>query len=358
MADVRPFRAVRYAHPRASQVAPPYDVVSPEEREVLLRRDPHNVVHLTLAEDEALAGELYREWLETGTLVHEEEPAVWVWEQDFAGVDGEPRRRHGIAASLHAEPYGGGVVPHERTHPGPIESRLRLLRAARAQLEPLFFLHDGPSPVGAPERPPDIEADRTRLWRMVADDAVHEFFAQRDVLIADGHHRYETSLAFAAESGDPADARVLAVLVSTADPGLEILATHRVFSGRPDLAAEGEACPGVEEALARLAAASYERSAAVFYGPGGATLVAGEAGQLDVELVGRAGLEGISYTIDWRDAVAQVDAGRADCAYLVRPTRIDDVFERARRGEVMPPKSTHFFPKLTSGLLFHPLARG
>ena len=356
MADVQPFRVVRYAHPSAAVIAPPYDVVSPEEREVLLHRDPHNVAHLTLAEDAQQAAELYRDWLATGVLVHDDEAAVWVWEQQFTGVDGSPRRRRGITASLRAEPYERRVVvPHERTHPEPIQSRLRLLRAVHAQLEPLFFLYEGDPPLAPPERPPDIEAEGTRLWRVEDDGAVRAFFDARQVLIADGHHRYETSLAYASESRAPSAARVMAVLVSTGDPGLEILATHRVFTGRPDIAPAGELCPGVEEALARLAVEPYDHSAAVFYRDGRSLLVTGEEGELDVDLVGRAGLDGIAYTIDWAEAVARVDAREADCAFLVRPTRIEDVFERARRGEVMPPKTTHFFPKLTSGLLFLPL---
>ncbi len=356
MADVQPFRAVRYAHPSADVVAPPYDVISPEEREVLLRRDPHNVVHLTLADDEEQAGGLYRDWLRAGVLVRDERPAVWVWEQGFTGMDGSSRMRRGLVASLRAEPYERGVViPHERTHPEPIQSRLRLLRAAHAQLEPLFFLYEGEPPLSPPERPSDLEAGGTRLWRVEDDGIVPAFFEPRQVLIADGHHRYETSLAYASASGAPSDARVLAVLVSTRDPGLEIRATHRVFSGRPDVAPAGELCTGVEEALARLAAEPYDRAAAVFYRDGRAWLVLGEEGELDVDLVDRAGLEGISYTVDQRDAVGRVDAGVADCAFLVRPTRIEDVFERSRRGEVMPPKATHFYPKLTSGLLFQPL---
>ena len=355
MADVQPFRAVRYARPSPAVVAPPYDVVSPEEREVLLGRDVHNVAHLTLAENAEEAGRLYRAWLAQGVLIHDESPAVWACEQSFRGADGASHSRFGVVASLRAVPYEQRVViPHERTHAEPIQSRLRLLRAVRAQLEPLFFLYEGEPPLRAPERRPDLEAEGTRLWRLADGDLVSEFFQGRQVLIADGHHRYETSLAFAAETATGAT-RVLAVLVSTDDPGLEILAAHRVFSSRPDLTHQGERCRDLEAAMTRLAGETYERSAAVFYRAGSATLVRGAHGELDVELVDHAGLEGISYTIDLEEAVGRVDIGAADCAYLVRPTRIEDVFERARRGEVMPPKATHFFPKLTSGLLFHPL---
>ena len=102
MADVQPFRAVRFARLSDAVIAPPYDVVSPGERDVLLARDPHNIGHLTLAEDEDAAGDLYRDWLATGVLVRDEEPAVWVLEQDFVAPDGSPRQRRGIAASLGA----------------------------------------------------------------------------------------------------------------------------------------------------------------------------------------------------------------------------------------------------------------
>ena len=310
------------------------------------------MAHLTLAADETSAGDVYRAWLDEGVLVQEERPALWVWEQRFAAADGGDRRRLGIVASLRAEPYERHVVlPHERTHAGPIESRLRLLRAVMAQLEPLFFLYDGEPPLRRPDREPDLEARGTRLWRLEDDGAVAEFFAERQVLIADGHHRYETALAYAAEQGDT-EPRLLAVLVSSDDPGLEILATHRVFSGRPELRPEGEPYPSVAAGLEALAAAPLDRSAALVYKDGAAALALGEPGELDVELVDRAGLEGISYTVDAGEAVALVDAGGADCAYLIRPTPIHDLFDRARADRVMPPKATHFYPKLTSGLLF------
>ena len=175
----------------------------------------------------------------------------------------------------------------------------------------------------------------------------------RQLLIADGHHRYETALAFHREQGTPS-ARLLAVLVATSDPGLEIFPTHRV-SPAIELDVEGEAAASPAEALARLATLPYERSAAVVYRAGRATLVVGEAGELDVELVDRFGHDGIGYTPDWREAVARVDRGEADIAFLLRPARIEDVFTRARDGEVLPQKTTYFFPKLLSGLLFLPL---
>lgn len=354
MADVQPFRAVRYADPRPTVVAPPYDVISAAEREQLLARDPVNVAHLTLAADEASAGELYRDWLLSGVLVRDERPAVWAWEQDVPAADGARRVRRGVVASLRAEPYDTGVVArHERTHAGPVESRLRLLRAVRTQLEPLLFIHDGAAPFDPPTGPPDIEAEGTRCRRL-DDPLAASPLAGRRIVIADGHHRYEAALAYAAEHGAADDARVMAVLVSEHDPGLEILPTHRVFERCPQGIPEGEPTDGVAEALARLGREPAGRSAAVVVAGGSVRLLRGEEGELDVELVDRFGLDGISYTTDAAGA-AQRASATGGCAMLVRATPIAAVFDRAARGEVMPQKATHFFPKLTSGVLFHPL---
>ena len=356
MADVQPFRAVRFAVPSEAVVAPPYDVLDAAARDAYRARDPHNVVQLTLNESEEEAGRLFHDWREDGTLVLDDEPAAWVVEQDYIGPDGIERTRTGLVASLGVEPYETkSVLPHERTHAGPKESRLRLLRAARAQLEPIFLLYDGEPPVSVPPRPPDLAAEDTRLWQ-IDGSGLEEFFAPKQLLIADGHHRYETAVAFAAEDGQPGSDRMLVVLVATSDPGLEIFPTHRVFADRPEIELPGETAPSVEAAMARLDEMSFESSAVAFYRDGVAQLVTGQPGELDVELVDHFGHEGISYTPALSEAVRRVDDGEADCAFLLRATRIEDVFERARRGVVMPQKTTYFYPKLLSGLLFHPLA--
>jgi uncharacterized protein (DUF1015 family) len=353
VADVRPFRAVRYARPSAEVTAPPYDVLDASQRAELRARDPHNVVWLTADTDEEVAGRRFRTWLDENVLVRDKTSAVWMLEQDVPDGDGVTLTRTGIAASLRAEPYSTGVVlPHERTHAGTRRRRLRLLRAAHAQLEPLFFLYDGPPPLDVPDREPDLDLGGTRLWRLEGDHGITAAFAGAQILIADGHHRYETAVKFAQEGGGD---RLLAVLVSTDDPGLAILPTHRVFEGRLDIRLEGEPFETPEAALEALAAESYDHSAAVLVRRDGTRLVRGEPGELDPELVERFGREGIEYTPDAAAAIARVGTGGADCAFLLRGTRIEDVFDRARRGVTMPPKSTYFFPKLVSGLLFHPL---
>jgi uncharacterized protein (DUF1015 family) len=359
MADLKPFRAVRYsgaAGPLTDLVAPPYDAVTPQEREQLFTRSPFNVVHLTLPESAEEAGSLYRDWLADGILEQEVEPASWLLTEEYVGPDGVARERCGILVSVAAEPYeSGSVLPHERTHSRIRLERLRLLRATRVQPEPILLLLDGRLDAQTPSRPPELEVDGIRLWRL--DGFELDGLEGRGLLIADGHHRYESALELGSELG-PEGARILALLVATEDPGLLIFPTHRVFSGRPDLAElrEGEPHPSLESALAALAAEPRTGSAAVAYRPAGIGLVRGTPDELDVDLVDRHGLDGIAYTQNADDAIRAVDGGEADVAYLLREPCVEDVFEVARRGKRMPPKSTYFFPKPLAGLLFHPVA--
>jgi uncharacterized protein (DUF1015 family) len=352
MAVVRPFRALRYdpavGGPLETLVAPPYDVIGAEQREELRRQSPYNVVHLTLPDSEDEAAASLVDWQERGVLVRDPEAACWWLAQEYFGPDGVARRREGVVAALRLEPYESRVVlPHERTHAGPKEGRLRLLRAARAQLEPLFFLWDGSVELdGLGE--PELEADQggvvSRLWRLDAEfsDALVEEFADAQLLIADGHHRYETALAFHAEDDSEASAWLLAVIVPTGQEGLTIFPTHRVAQG----AGSGSGTP-IDPPREHL-------PGPVLYRAGHYELLSGD-GFLDPEVVDRLGPTGVTYTPRREEAVAAVDRGEAEAAYLLRPTRIEDVWDVARRGGVMPQKSTFFYPKLTSGLLMLPL---
>ena len=338
MAEVKPFRAERYdeskAGPLQQLVAPPYDVISPEQRVEYLARSPYNVVHLTLPDDEEQAGRDLTAWREQGVLGREARPAYWFLSQDYVGPDGVSRTRSGLVASLRAEPYEDGtVLPHERTHRGPKEGRLRLLRATRTQLEPIFLLYEG-EPLEPPARTPDLQSGGDKLWRIEAAPS----FESTELLIADGHHRYETAIAYAQEGGSPF---LMVVLVPTKQEGLTIFPTHRLAAhvngarGTP-IDEPGDELPGV-----------------VLYRDGRYELLSGEG--LDVDIVERIAPEGVTYTPQRAEAVATVDRGDAEAAFLLRPTRIEDVWAVARRGETMPQKSTYFYPKLTSGLLFHPL---
>jgi uncharacterized protein (DUF1015 family) len=338
VADVRAFRAERYdeakAGPLETLVAPPYDVISPAEREDYLARSPYNVVHLTLPDDEADAARDVADWRAGGVLMREEQPSAWLLSQDYTGPDGVQRTRSGIVASLRAEPYDRGVVlPHERTHAGPKAGRLRLLRATQMQLEPIFLLYEGDA-VELPDCEPDLQSGGDKLWRAAGIPD----FSHTQLLIADGHHRYETALAYAAEGGSP---YLMVVLVPTRQEGLTIFPTHRIAEhvngarGTP-IDKPGEDLPGV-----------------VLYRGGRYELLESDA--LDVDVVDALAPQGVTYTPRREEAVATVDRGDAEAAFLLRPTRIEDVWAVARRGDTMPQKSTYFFPKLTSGLLFHPL---
>ena len=343
MAVVRPFRSLRYdpavAGPLESLVAPPFDVIGAEEREQLRGRSPYNIVHLTLPDSEDEAAASLADWRERGILVRDPEPACWWLAQEYVGPDGVARRREGFVAALQAEPYENRVIlPHERTHAGPKEGRLRLLQATRTQLEPLFFLWDGTIELdGLGE--PDLSSGGDSLWRLDAEfsGALAEELRDAQLLIADGHHRYETTLA----SGEQ---WLLAVIVPTGQEGLTIFPTHRVaqsagsVSGAP-IEAPGDDLPG-----------------AVLYRAGSYELLAGDG--LDPQVVELAAPSGVTYTPRREEAVAAVDGGEAEAAFLLRPTRIEDVWEVARRGDVMPQKSTFFYPKLTSGLLLLPLDSG
>jgi uncharacterized protein (DUF1015 family) len=345
VAVVRPFRALRYdqavAGPLESLVAPPFDVIGPEEREELRGRSAYNVVHLTLPDSEAEAAASLAEWQERGALLRDPEPTCWWLAQEYVGPDGVARRREGFVAALRAEPYENRVVlPHERTHAGPKEGRLRLLQATGTQLEPLFFLLDGTieaDGLGEPELAVDEGSVVSRLWRLDGEfsDALVEELEDAQLLIADGHHRYETTLA----SGEP---WILAVVVPTGQDGLTIFPTHRVAQSAG--AASG----------ARIDAPGAELPGPVLYREGHYELLAGD-GLLDPEVVDRAAPSGVTYTPRRDEAVAAVDHGDAEAAFLLRPTRIEAVWGVAQRGDVMPQKSTFFYPKLTSGLLLLPL---
>ena len=235
VARIRPFTALRYADgDLARLVAPPYDVISEEQRADYLARSPYNVVHLTLPDSEERAAQDLSAWRDAGILVEDDAPAYWWLEQRYAGPDGVERERDGFVAALRVEPYENRVVlPHERTHAGPKEGRLRLLRATRTQLEPIFLLWDGTIEVdGLGE--PDVDVEESgvaaRLWRLDAEfgDALTRELEDAQLLIADGHHRYETALAFHEEDGTEESAWMMVVIVPTDQDGLTIFPTHRV----------------------------------------------------------------------------------------------------------------------------------
>ena len=364
MALLKPFRALRY-HPETAGslddlVSPPHDVLTPEQRERLLAASPFNAVRLVRPDDPAQAGRELALWRAQGVLVREAEPAVWLLAEDFLGPDGLRRSRRSLVARVRLEPYERGIVlPHERTFERSKDERLPLLRATRTKLSPIFLLHDGPGPGEPPARPPDLEATldgvTSRLWRL--PDAATAASVTPPLVIADGHHRYETALRFHEETSREETAYVLASLVSKRDPGLEIFPTHRLAAAVPELDGPFELTElggGAEEGLAALAGLPPDRPAFVLLHSGGATLAEAEGAALDSALVDRLPLEGVRFTASAAEAERAVASGEAAAAFLVRPPSVEDFERLARAGERLPAKSTYFFPKLTCGLLFAP----
>jgi uncharacterized protein (DUF1015 family) len=341
MPTVRPFRALRYdpeaAGPLDELVAPPYDVISDEQRREYLARSPYNVVHLTLPDSEEQAAADFADWRERGVLASGGELYWWV-AQDYVGPDGVARTREGVAASVPVTPYEERqILPHERTHAGPKEGRLRLLRATGAQLEPIFLLYDADPVFTRPQGEPAVDVEeggvRTRMWPIAAGEVTID----TPLLIADGHHRYETAVAYREEN--PAATHTFAILVSSRAPGLEIFPTHRIVQSVGDV-------PGDEVDAPRDGVTLY-RDGTYFrvrtdddFGP---------------RVVESFAPEGVSYTAYADEAIAAVDRGDAAAAFLLQPVTTEQVAAFAEAGDVMPQKSTFFFPKLTSGLLFHPV---
>src|SRR5215212_7614752 len=254
MADVQPLKTLRYdpnvAGPLEDLIAPPYDVIDDEARAELAARNAHNVVELDLPPSYEAAAETLDEWRRNGVLVHEDEPAVWALRQDYTAPDGSIRSRCGFFARVRVEDYGAGRIrPHERTHPGPKEDRLRLTRATRANLSPIFSLYDDPEGAAWSALSPhtetvpwaeviDEDGTKHRLWRVPdpgAAAAVADALSATELLIADGHHRYETARVYADEvRGEGAHRYVLMCLVALQDRGLTVFPTHRLLTGLSD----------------------------------------------------------------------------------------------------------------------------
>jgi len=365
---LKPFRALRYdpgtVGPLDAVVSPPHDVVTPDRREALVTASPYNAVRLLNPESPAEAARLIGAWRDEGVLVRETEPAVWILEETFPGLDGGTRTRRGLVARVELLPYSSGqVLPHERTFERQKDARLELLRAVRMKLSPVFLVHEGASPA-IPERAPDMEATldgvTSRVWRIAGDDAIAEALGRVDgrLLIADGHHRYETALAYHEEQGTEESGYVLSTLVSHDDDGLEILPTHRLVSGEPPELESSFRLTDIEQSAeagtAALAGLDRDHPAFVLLRRDSAQLAESEGAELDTAVIDRLPLEDVRYTPSAVAAEEAVRGGRADAAFLVRAPTLDQVSAVARAGELLPEKTTYFFPKLTSGLVFSP----
>jgi len=419
--DVRPFRALRYDPTRVELdrvIAPPYDVVNAEERAFYWQRDPHGAIRLELTRDpDAEAATDYREvadtiaaWRRAGVLRLDDAPALYALRQRFAGPAGEPRVREGFFAALRLEPYERRIVrPHERTLAGPKADRLKLLRATRANLSPIFLLYEDPGqalagllgaaldagPSVTARDPAGVEHRLAPLSDAAAIARVRGFLAERPVVIADGHHRYETALAYQAERGVAGGERgedfVLAYLADAYAPGSLLLPIHRVVreapapddagwrARLPGWAEQRVACPDPGQIPALLAAhlAPLGADRQAFAADDGSGVLrifsrprAGEdeigTRVLHAEvLAGVFGLDdaavrdgAVAFPKQPLEAAREVRAGRGTVALYLNPLRPADVFRVTAAGQVLPQKSTYFHPKLPTGLCFRLLDEG
>ena len=417
MPEVKPLRALHYDPSRVgglqAVVAPPYDVIDARQRAELADQSPYNVVRIDLPQGDdpyAAAAQTLTAWREAGVVVRDQEPALWPLEQDYTGPDGQARTRRGFLARVRVEEYGPGRIrPHERTHPGPREDRLRLTRATQANLSPIFSLYSDPSQAAwaalqrftsqdcwAQTRDPDGTVNR--LWRVSdpeAIDAVRAAAGPGELLIADGHHRYETARVYAEEvGGDGPQRYVLMCLVALQDPGLTVFPTHRLVG---QLSPERQAA--LSEAIHRDFEISELAGAAQLPPPASDQVQIGyldrwqqrpvrltlkDPAIADAALPERSEpyrrldtavlealilkgalqmtddqidhLAGLGYARDDAQALELISSGEYDAAFFMAPTPVRRVQEVAASGESMPPKSTYFFPKVPTGLLFNPLA--
>jgi uncharacterized protein (DUF1015 family) len=398
--------------PLEDLAAPPYDVIDAEQRAALVARSPYNVVEIDLPVGEQPyehAAQRFAEWQADRVLVRDDKPALWAYEQRYVGPDGAPRTRRGFFARVRVEEYGAGRIrPHERTHPGPKEDRLRLTRSTKANLSPIFSLYSDPAAAAWSALEPstggepwgelrDDDGTVHRLWRVGEPGAIEQAqaaLAGVELLIADGHHRYETARVYAEEIGGEGEHRyVLMCLVALEDPGLTIFPTHRLVRGL-----DAPRWRALDGAIARDFAVTTVAREQIAPGAGDGPLELGyvdvrshqpqrltlrdqaiadaalassspayrrlDTGVLEELLLKRAlglsdddisHLHDFGYARDAEQALALIDSGEYDAAFLMRPTPVEEVREVAASGENMPPKSTYFFPKLLTGLLFNPL---
>ncbi len=418
MAQFTSFRGLRYNTGRVTLgkvLCPPYDVIKGAARDELLAHDAHNIVAVELAarygesatpQQYAQSAALLKGWKEEGIL-ERDDAAFYLYEQEFAvpGLDGT-RKRRGVLGALTLEPFGKGVLPHEHTLSGPKADRLNLLRATRTNTSPIFGLVkdndgwiDGLIGNAIANTAPHMEATTDdgvthRLWRVLDDETVNGLeaaFENESVLIADGHHRYETALNYLAETGSEngGENAVMMLCVSMQDDGLIVLPTHRVVKNvdADGLLAKLAPLFDVEpldsfEALDSVLNSEGGDASIGLILPGQYALLTAKSGPkpmdntksdafnaLNVSLLHQLILERelgigaeqlaaggfVTYTIHAGEAENYVQSGGASAAFLLRGIPVEQVQQVADAGDKMPQKSTYFFPKLVTGLVLRPL---
>ena len=428
MADISPLKPLRYSPDALEKVvAPPYDVIDAELRARLGARSPENVVHVDLPEGDgdaryAHARDLFESWQRRGVLVRDEVPGYYRYAQVFEPPLGGPRiTRKGFFALVRATPYGDrAVLPHERTLTGPKTDRIALSRATRAMLSPQFMLYSDPAraldaDLDAGARLAEFRTEdgiEHRLAKIVDPEAILRItraLAPGSLLIADGHHRYETAVSMAAEidaellaRGETPNPRAeykytFALLSNGDDPNLVVFATHRLVHSLPNFDVEAllrgaaelfdverieggvDRVRGALQASRRTAIGVVARGAGALLSLKASADLAGHPvlgkrpavlRQTSVALLHDGLLErvlgitpeaqalkiNIRYLQDPRAGAASVERGEGQVLFLLMPTPVETVRRVAEAGEVMPQKSTFFYPKVPSGLFFHTLS--
>ena len=396
-----PFPGLRYSPTHVGSlddvVCPPYDVISDAERSTLVARSPSNVVRLELPADDGTAPELDRyqaaavlldAWRDGGVLRRDPVPAFYGYRMTFSDPAGEVRRTVGVIGALALEPPGAGILPHEETTPKAKSDRLRLLEATRTNLSPIWALTPttGLAALCDPPRHPaehttDLDHVRHECWPITEPEriaAIRDLVASAPVLIADGHHRFETALAYqsaqdrrSSQGGGGADA-IMALVVELADEQLSVQAIHRLIDGLPagfDLpGALSEwfdlmpTAPGDRTIGARMEAAgalAVVTARATWLARPLPPLTASATHDLDSSRLDAALREfpphELRYQHGWDRCVAAVRSGDADAAVLLRPANVDQIAAISRGGVRMPPKTTFFWPKPRTGLVMREL---
>ena len=432
MAIIKPFRGTRYNPEKvpdlSAVISQPYDRVRHGLQDKYYDLSPYNVVRIIKGKAQVGDGEMdntytrardyYQSWLQEGVLMREQTPALYVLHQTFTLPDGSTRTRQGLIAALELSRFDEGVVlPHERTHSGPKVDRLNLMRATAVNFGHIFMLYPGDhinELLGAAiEEEPGFELHelfehdvRQRFWAVtdpeVIQAVVEEMASKRNLIIADGHHRYETALNYrdemrAANPDAPANAGFnyrMVTLVSMEDPGLVILPTHRLIHSYGRLGGQEvrerakeyfDVRPVADRAAleAALAAAKPSHPRFGFYDGSYAALTLRDPGLLERILPDRVpdwrlldvavlhelfiertlGIdkaavereENIEYLRDPQMGYDAVDKGEAQFLLVTNPTRMEQVQACTGAGEKMPQKSTDFFPKVISGLVMMPI---
>jgi uncharacterized protein (DUF1015 family) len=384
MADIRPFRGVRFDCGRVSlseALCPPYDVISPEQARGF-RKLGFNAVRLELPEGKGpakyhRAAGVWMDWRRAGILAQDPRPSFYICEERFK-VQGQPRRRLGFLAALGMGSLAArSVLAHERTLPKPKADRLCLLRALRANTSPIFgIFHDSSGLVRrvlrgalrhAPETSGRLEGVAYKLWRLEDSQAILlicRVLEPQKILIADGHHRYEVCRRYFEKSRLPAGAAILAYLCPEEDRGLVVLPTHRIVASSGLVEAAGRLCQlkAYQSRGELLENLKRSRNPYAFGLYDGRFLLAKPyraascRSGLCVEWLGSYLLGGISperiqYTHDPGRALALAKKGK-HVAVFVKPFEVAQIRRAVSRVGLLPPKSTYFFPKIATGLVF------